>query len=79
MKIIQERTAVLTREEGRARYTIVESATNYYVTIHPIGWALPVADNWKISKRKCANMLDACTKIYNEWKASVCGRVIKKF
>lgn len=78
MEILNKRTAVLTRDEGPARYSVVESKTNYYVTIHPVGWELPVVGNWKISKRQCSNMLDACTKIYNEWKAGH-GKNIKKF
>lgn len=31
---------------------VTVSATNYYITVKRIGWALPASDNWKYPKKQ---------------------------
>ena len=69
MKVLNERSAQIkfnrsfdkANQWGKA--TVTESVTNYYVTIHIFGYALPSVLDWKISKKEAANMLDAVTRI----------------
>ena len=69
MKVLNERSAQLKfnrsfdkiNQWGKA--TVIESATNYYVTIHILGYECPSVLDWKISKKEAANMLDAVSRI----------------
>ena len=62
MKVLNERSAQIkfnrsfdkANQWGKA--TVTESVTNYYVTIHIFGYALPSVLDWKISKKEAANM-----------------------
>ena len=79
MKVLNERSAQIkfnrsfdkANQWGKA--TVTESATNYYVTIHIFGYALPSVLEWKISKKEAANMLVAAMKIAE--KAYISGNL----
>ena len=65
MKVISEREATLKikrtydKNNEWAKVYVTETATNYYVTIHIIGYELPSVFEWKLSKKGICNMLQA--------------------
>lgn len=63
-----------TFEKGVADCTIEESKTAYYVTIHPVGWSLPIVRDCRIKKtRIIANPMAALMASYIDLKKTPIG------
>lgn len=69
MQIITEKEFARDFPMGFARVYVEESRTNYYVTIHPFQYALPVTLSWKVSKRQAKTMQDAIDIIYADYES----------
>lgn len=66
MKIISEQ--YFRREYFGHTYmaTVTETAVNWYVTLHRLGWALPYLLNYKVTKRTAKTAEEAINITFNQ-------------
>lgn len=68
MKILREYEFQYNTEKGLVDVYVTESATNWYVTIKPVNYALPICLDWKVSKKESKNESEAFERIWADVK-----------
>lgn len=57
-----------TTEMGIVSVFVEESAANWYVTIKPRLFELPITRGWKVSKKQAKNEHEAFSAVFAEWR-----------
>lgn len=68
-RIINSRTATITFPQGIAHVDVLESVTNYYVTIRPLEWLGSIVEYHKVPKKAAYNMMHAAQVAYRDYMA----------
>lgn len=73
MQIINEKEFSCVFGMGTAKVYVEESETNYYVSIQPHKYAMPVVVEEKVSKKQAKDMQAAIDVIYKEYESKNAG------
>lgn len=68
MKIIQDHHFEVYGTVCAYQANVVESATNWYVTLYRYGWAYPVVLNQKVSKRAVCTPENAALNVMYDYE-----------
>lgn len=73
MQIINEKEFSCVFGMGTAKVYVEESKTNYYISIQPHKYAMPVVVEEKVSKKQAKNMQAAIDVVYKEYESKNAG------